>query len=311
LNREKFLVSEENENIRLDIFVSELYSDLSRSYIQKLIKEKQITVNDKVEKNKYLVQSGEEIVVNIPEAKELIVEAQNIPIEIVYEDEDLIVINKQQNMVVHPTPGNYDNTLVNAIMYHCKGKLSSINGVIRPGIVHRIDKNTSGLLVIAKNDNAHHLLAEQFKEHTVVRKYEAVVRGRMKEDRATIDAPIKRHSTNRLKMATSKDGRNAITHIKIIERFIEDSYIEARLETGRTHQIRVHLSYINHPLVGDVVYGPKSGGTKFNLDGQVLHAKTLGFIHPTKNEYIEFNSELPESFNKVLRTLKEKESKMR
>lgn len=309
MNRENFLVSEENENIRLDIFVSELYSDLSRSYIQKLVKEKQITVNNKMEKNKYLVQSGDEIVVNIPEAKELIVEAQNIPIEIVYEDEDLIVINKQQGMVVHPAPGNYDNTLVNAIMYHCKDKLSSINGVIRPGIVHRIDKNTSGLLVIAKNDISHRSLAEQFKEHTVVRKYVAVVRGRVKENRAIIDAPIKRHPTNRLKMATSEDGRNAITHIKVIERFSDDSYIEARLETGRTHQIRVHLSYINHPLVGDVVYGPKSGGTKFNLAGQVLHAKTLGFIHPTRNEFIEFNSELPASFNKVLRTLKERELK--
>ncbi|MGV8146473.1 MAG: RluA family pseudouridine synthase [Alkaliphilus sp.] len=311
MSSENFLVSEENENIRLDIFVSELYSDLSRSYIQKLIKEKQITVNAKTEKNKYLVQIGDEIVVNIPVAKELTIKAQNIPIVIVYEDEDLLVINKEQNMVVHPAPGNYDGTVVNAIMYHCKGKLSSINGIIRPGIVHRIDKNTSGLLVIAKNDTSHRSLAEQFKDHTVVRKYEAIVRGRIKEDRATIDAPIKRHPTNRLKMATSKDGRNAITHIKVIERFSDDSYIEARLETGRTHQIRVHLSYINHPLVGDVVYGSKSSGTKFNLEGQVLHAKTLGFIHPRSKEFIEFNSELPESFNKVLRTLREKEIKMR
>lgn len=304
MSTEKYLVSEENENIRLDIFVSELYSDLSRSYIQKLIKEKQISANGGIEKNKYLVQAGDEIVVNIPKAKELTVEAQDIPIEIVHEDKDILVVNKQQGMVVHPAPGNYDNTLVNAIMYHCKGKLSSINGVIRPGIVHRIDKNTSGLLVVAKNDIAHRSLAEQFKEHTVVRKYEAIVKGRFKEDKATIDAPIKRHPTNRLKMATSKDGRNAVTHIRIIEKFSEHSHIEAKLETGRTHQIRVHLSFINHPLVGDTVYGSKS--IKFNLKGQVLHAKTLGFVHPLANEYIEFDSELPESFKKVLRTVRKR-----
>ncbi|AKL95551.1 pseudouridine synthase, RluA family [Clostridium aceticum] len=302
MDREIFFVSEEEEGVRLDLYISEQYEDLSRSYLQKLIKEELVKVNKKLEKSKYIVKEGDEVEVLVPPPRELDIKPQNIPIDIIYEDEDMVIVNKPQDMVVHPAVGNYENTLVNALLYHCEGKLSSINGVIRPGIVHRIDKDTSGLLMVAKNNVAHRKLAEQLKEHSITRRYHAIALGNIKESKATIDAPIGRHPTQRLKMAVVENGRNAVTHIQVLERFKGYTYIEAKLETGRTHQIRVHLSYIKHPLLGDEVYGGKS--TKFNLAGQVLHAKVLGFIHPTKKEYMEFEAPLPPSFEKVLRFMR-------
>ncbi|SDK42451.1 RluA family pseudouridine synthase [Natronincola ferrireducens] len=301
MDKEVFFVSEEEEGIRLDLYISEEYKDLSRSYIQKLIKDSMVKVNNKHEKSKYIVKEGDEIEVLIPPPRELDIKPQNISLDIVYEDEDVIVVNKPQNMVVHPAPGNYENTLVNALLYHCKNQLSSINGVIRPGIVHRIDKDTSGLLMVAKNNCAHRSLAEQLKEHTITRKYHAITLGRIKENKATINAPIGRHPIHRLKMAVVEGGREAVTHIQVLERFHQYTYIEAKLETGRTHQIRVHLSYIKHPLLGDEVYG---GNTKkFNLAGQVLHAKVLGFIHPSKGEYMEFEVSLPQNFERLLKII--------
>ncbi|SES65803.1 ribosomal large subunit pseudouridine synthase D [Natronincola peptidivorans] len=308
MEREVFFVSEDEEGIRLDTYISDQYQDLSRSYIQKLIKDNLVKVNDKSEKSKYLVKHGDEIVVLVPPPRELDIKPENIPIEIIYEDQDIVVVNKPKNMVVHPAPGNYEGTLVNALLYHCKNQLSSINGVIRPGIVHRIDKDTSGLLMIAKNNKAHRGLAEQLKEHTITRKYHAITLGKIKESRATIDAPIGRHPIHRLRMAVVEDGRNAITHIKVLERYNDYTYIEAKLETGRTHQIRVHLSYIKHPLLGDDLYGGKS--SKFNLEGQTLHAKVLGFLHPTKNKYMEFEAPLPMIFEKILRVLRNNEIKV-
>lgn len=293
-----YLVEEEAEGLRLDVYISEQQEELSRSYIQKLIKDKLVVVNNKVEKSSYQVKTGDTIELNVPPPRELEIIPQQIPLKIVYEDDDLIVINKPQNLVVHPAPGNYDNTLVNGLLYHCKGKLSSINGVIRPGIVHRIDKDTSGLLVVAKNNIAHKSLAEQLKEHTITRRYHAIAIGNIKENSAIINAPIARHPVDRLKMAVVEGGREAITHLKVLERFSEYTYIECQLETGRTHQIRVHLSYIKHPLLGDEVYS--SHKSKFNLIGQVLHAKILGFQHPTKGEYMEFEAPLPDYFNKLL-----------
>lgn len=302
MEREVFYVSEEEEGIRLDIFASDQYQELSRSYIQKLIKENLIKVNNQHQKSNYIIKDGDEIEVLIPPSREIKVNPQNIPLDVVYEDEDLMVVNKPQNMVVHPAVGNYENTLVNALLYHCKGKLSTINGTLRSGIVHRIDKDTSGLLMVAKNNYSHKILAAQLKEHSITRKYHAIVMGIIKENNAMIDAPIGRHPVHRLKMAVVPDGRKAVTHISTLERFKTNTYIEARLETGRTHQIRVHLSYIKHPVVGDETYGGKT--TKFNLIGQVLHAKVVGFIHPTKKEYMEFEAPLPPSFEKVLRVLR-------
>ena len=302
MNQENLIVTEEEIDNRLDVYLAEQYEDLSRSYIQKLIKENCIKVNGKIEKAKYLVKLGDKIEINLPKVEEVRIEPENIPLDIVYEDDDVIVINKPQGMVVHPAPGNYSGTLVNAILYHCGDNLSDMNGIMRPGIVHRIDKDTSGLLVVAKNNVSHEILAKQFKEHTNTRKYHAIVIGNIKEDDAAVDAPIGRHPVDRLKRTVTSDGKHAVTHFKVLERFRDFTYIEARLETGRTHQIRVHLSYIGCPLVGDPLYGPKT--SKFNLKGQVLHAKVLGFIHPTKKEYLEFTSDLPEYFNKLLRVLK-------
>ncbi|RDY25041.1 RluA family pseudouridine synthase [Romboutsia maritimum] len=298
----EFLVIDEEEGDRLDVYLSTQLGDMSRSYIQKIIKEKKVKVNNKIEKAKYLVKEDDKIIIEIPAPKLLEVTPQNIPIDIVYEDEDLLIVNKSQDMVVHPAPGNYENTLVNAILYHCKDKLSSINGVIRPGIVHRIDKDTSGLLMIAKNNNAHNSLAEQLKDHSITREYEFICHGVVKEDKITVNKPIGRNPKDRLKMAIVKDGRNAVTHFEVIERFENFTHMRARLETGRTHQIRVHALSINHPLLGDVVYGPKN--TKFKLNGQTLHAKKLGFIHPTTKKYIEFDSELPEYFKDIIRKIK-------
>ncbi|KAB3533151.1 RluA family pseudouridine synthase [Alkaliphilus serpentinus] len=302
MEKSKIFISEEEEGVRLDVFLADAFPEYSRSYIQKLIKEEMILVNEKHEKSKYIVKTGDGIEVEIPPPKVLDVKPQNIPLDIVYEDDSLLVVNKPQDMVVHPAPGNYENTLVNALLYHCKDQLSTINGVIRPGIVHRIDKDTTGLLVVAKNDRAHQSLAQQLKDHSITRKYHAIAMGNIKENLATIDAPIGRHPVDRLRMAVVHGGRNAITHIKVVERFTQYTFIEAQLETGRTHQIRVHLSYIKHPLLGDEVYGTKS--SRFNLRGQVLHAKTLGFVHPTREEYMEFEAPLPEYFEKLLRVIK-------
>lgn len=299
-----FLVGEDEEGDRLDVYLSEQLGDMSRSYIQKIIKDKKVEVNGKVEKAKYLVKEDDKIKIEIPTPKLLEVLPQDIPIDIVYEDNDVLIVNKPQNMVVHPAPGNYENTLVNAILYHCKDKLSSINGVIRPGIVHRIDKDTSGLLMIAKNNNAHNSLAEQLKDHSITREYEFICHGVVKEDKITVDKPLGRNPKDRLKMAIVKDGKRAVTHFEVIQRFDNFTHMRARLETGRTHQIRVHALSINHPLLGDPVYGPKN--SKFKLEGQTLHAKKIGFIHPTTNEYIEFDSELPNYFKDVIKKLEKK-----
>ena len=249
-----------------------------------------------------LVKEDDKVSIQIPAPKILEVVPQNIPIDIVYEDKDILIVNKPQDMVVHPAPGNYEGTLVNAILYHCKDNLSSINGVIRPGIVHRIDKDTSGLLMIAKNNNAHNSLAEQLKEHSITREYQFICHGVVKEDKITVNKSIGRNPKDRLKMAVVKDGKNAVTHFEVIKRYENFTHMKAKLETGRTHQIRVHALSINHPLLGDEVYGPKNN--KFKLIGQTLHAKKLGFIHPTTKEYIEFDSELPKYFQEILNKLK-------
>ncbi|MFZ5966303.1 MAG: RluA family pseudouridine synthase [Bacillota bacterium] len=305
MNIERLFVEAFDDGTRIDLYLSEQLENLSRSYIQKLIEQNQVRVNGVLEQTKkYKVQEGDEIEVEIPEPTILQIEPENIPLDIVYEDEDVVVINKPQGMVVHPAPGNYHGTLVNALMYHCKS-LSTINGVIRPGIVHRIDKDTSGLLMIAKNDNAHRSLAQQLKEHTIHRLYVALVHGNIKEEKGTIHAPIGRHPVDRLRMAvTEKNSKDAITHFTVLKRYIEYTLIEAKLETGRTHQIRVHMSYIHHPLVGDPVYGPKK--ERFKLNGQFLHAKALGFIHPRTGKYIEFHSDMPDELHKLINILENK-----
>lgn len=296
-----FNVLEENIGQRIDVYLSERINDMSRSHVQKLVNEKNIFVNDKEIKSNYKLKASDLIKVIIPEPAKLDLAAEDIDIEILYEDEDLAVVNKPQGMVVHPAAGNYTGTLVNALLGKCSN-LSSINGVIRPGIVHRIDKDTSGILVIAKNDNSHKHLAEQIKNHTVKRVYIALVEGIIKDEQGTINLPIGRHPVERKKMAVvNKNGRQAITHYKVIERYRENTLVEARLETGRTHQIRVHMAYIGHPLVGDPVYGYKK--QKYRLKGQALHARTLGFIHPTKGEYMEFSAPLPECFQNLLSKL--------
>lgn len=299
-----FVVEADWDGKRLDLFTSEQYTDISRSNIQKLIKENRILVNSKKEKASYKVSTGDLVTVAMPEPKELLIEAQDIDIEIVYEDNDLLIVNKPQGMVVHPAPGNPDKTLVNAIMYHCKGKLSSINGVIRPGIVHRIDKNTSGLLVVAKNNNAHKKLAEQFAVHSITREYEMICSGRVDWDKKTVDTLIGRNPKNRLKMSVIKSGgKRAVTHFEVLEDLSGFTYMKATLETGRTHQIRVHSSYLKHPIIGDNIYGYPI--KKFaHLEGQMLHARKLGFIHPTTGEYLEFTSDLPDYFKKALNIIR-------
>lgn len=299
-----FFISSENQGERIDKFLSSKLSNISRSYIHKLIEDGNITVNQNSVNKKYKLSKNDMINVKIPEPQELEVIAEKIPLDIVYEDNDLLIVNKPKNMVVHPAPGNYSGTLVNALLYHCKNSLSGINGIIRPGIVHRIDKDTSGLLIVAKNDTSHKELAEQIKNHSFTRKYEAIVYGKLKEDTGTINANIARHKTDRKKMAVVPLlGRNAITHYTVLKRYGNFTHIKLKLETGRTHQIRVHMSYIGHPVVGDEVYAnPKNNPFKF-LKGQCLHAKTIGFIHPATKEYMEFTSSLPEYFQKILNKL--------
>lgn len=296
-----FKVSCDDAGTRIDKFLADSDADLTRSAVQKLIDEGNVLCNGKAVSKNYKLRDNDELTVNVPDAVELDVEAENIPLEIVYEDDDLLVVNKPKGMVVHPAAGNYTGTLVNALLFHCKGRLSSINGVIRPGIVHRIDKNTSGLLIVAKNDNSHNILAEQIKAHSFTREYMAVVTGRFKEKIGTIDAPIGRSKYDRKKMCvTELNSKNAVTHYETVEEIGNYSLMKFRLETGRTHQIRVHCAYVGHPVYGDDVYGKAVKG----LEGQCLHAKKIGFIHPTSDEYIEFDSELPEYFERVLEKLR-------
>lgn len=298
-----FVIDEQAKNIRIDSYLSQMIEDCSRSFIQKLIDENHILVNKNIVKPNYKLKCNDIVDVNIPEPKAIEIEPENIPLNILYEDKDIIVINKEQGMVVHPSYGHYSGTVVNALLYHCKGELSGINGVMRPGIVHRIDKDTSGVIVAAKNNNAHQNLANQLKEHSITRKYNAIVYNNLKNDTGTIDAPIGRHPIYRKKMAvTDKNSKHAVTHYRVIERFGRYTFIEAQLETGRTHQIRVHMSYIGYPLVGDEVYSSKN--QPFKLNGQLLHARVLGFIHPSTNKYIEFEADIPEYFQKVLNELR-------
>lgn len=287
---------------RLDAYVSSQIEALSRNYAEQLINEGRITVDNLFVAKKHKVKPGQQVRVVYPEPTKLDVMAQNIPLNIIYEDEDVIVVNKSRGMVVHPSAGNEDGTLVNAIMHHCGDSLSSINGTIRPGIVHRIDKDTSGLLMIAKNNVAHESLAAQLKVHSVTREYWALVYDNIREDELTIDVPIGRDERNRLRRwVNGSNPKNAVTHVRVLRRYGKYTLIAARLETGRTHQIRVHLSYIKHPLVGDVTYGPKK--QLYGLEGQLLHAKTLGFMHPRTGEYMEFQSDLPDYFMEVLAKL--------
>ena len=289
----------DGESTRLDVFLSEKLA-LTRSSVQKLIESGNVTVNGTIPGKSYKLKSDEKIAVVIPEPEPLSVEAENIPLDILFEDEYLLVVNKPKNMVVHPAPGNYSGTLVNALMYHCKESLSGINSVLRPGIVHRIDKDTSGLLIVAKNDIAHQHLAAQIKEHSFTREYEAVVVGNVKNSEGDIELPIGRHPVNRKQMAvTYKNSKPAKTHYQVLERADGLSHIRLKLFTGRTHQIRVHMSYLGHPVAGDLVYG-RSGAKYKELGGQCLHAKKIGFIHPKTNEYMEFESELPQYFKDFL-----------
>ncbi|GAB6170349.1 RluA family pseudouridine synthase [Clostridium carnis] len=293
---------EENIGERLDKYLTIVIEGKSRSFIQGLMGSGNILVNKCEVKSNYKIRKDDIISIIMPEPEVLDIKAEEIPLNIIYEDEDVAVINKPQGMVVHPAPGNYTGTLVNAILYHCKD-LSGINGVIRPGIVHRIDKDTSGILVIAKNDEAHNNLAIQFKDHSIKREYYALVEGKFNKLEGTIDKPLGRHKKERLKMAIIDDGKRAVTHYEVLEQYNNGtSLVKCKLETGRTHQIRVHMASIGHPLVGDPLYGLKK--QKFKLNGQVLHAKTLGFIHPRTKEYMEFDSELPKYYNELLQNLR-------
>ena len=295
-------VSEADVGLRIDKVICQAIDDISRSAVQKIIDEGNVSVRDVVITKNYKARIGDVIKVVIPQAKELEVTAENIPLDIRYEDSDLLVVNKPKGMVVHPASGNESGTLVNALLYHCGSSLSGINGVIRPGIVHRIDKDTSGLLIVAKNDLAHINLAEQIKVHSFTREYQSVVYGKFKNDSGMVDAPIGRHPVDRKKMAvTPKNSKNAVTHYKVIEEYGEFTHLGLRLETGRTHQIRVHMAYIGHPVAGDPVYGPKK--VIESLSGQCLHAGLIGFRHPRTNEYIEIKSELPEYFTQFLRRI--------
>lgn len=298
-----FTADEALAGIRIDKALSLVFEDFTRSHIQSVLSDGAVKVNGKTVGKSCKLSPGDEVVFTVPEPTILSAEPENIPLDIVYEDSDLLVVNKPRGLVVHPAPGNESGTLVNALMYHCKGSLSGINGVIRPGIVHRIDKDTSGLLIVAKNDFAHEKLAMQIKDHSFKRQYRAVVHGNIKDDFGTVDAPIGRSTKDRKKMCvTDKNSRHAVTHYEVLDRFDGFTYIKVTLETGRTHQIRVHMSYIGHPVAGDPVYGPKNGVTKLN--GQCLHAGLIGFIHPRDGRYMEFESDLPDYFTAFLKSLK-------
>lgn len=296
-----FVVEKEDED-RIDKFLDVKMDDVSRSFLQKTIKNSGVLVNEKIVKSNYKVKEFDHVELNIPEAVIPDIVAEDIPLDILYEDEDLLVVNKSKGMVVHPAAGHYTGTLVNAIMFHCQESLSGINGIMRPGIVHRIDMDTTGSLIVCKNDSSHQYISELLKAHDITRKYHAIVHGVIKEDQGTIEAPIGRHATDRKKMSVNqKNGKSAITHFKVLKRFEKYTYVECELETGRTHQIRVHMASINHPLLGDSTYSNYK--TKYKLQGQTLHAKTIGFIHPRLREYVEFDAPLPDYFEKLIQIL--------
>ena len=303
----EYIVSQEEKGKRLDTYIPSVDTDITRTSAQRLIEDGNILVNGKNAKVSYKIQENDKISVEIPEPKQIELKAQNIPIEIIYEDSDIIVVNKPKGMVVHPANGNPDGTLVNAIMAICKDSLSGIGGEIRPGIVHRIDKDTSGLLIVAKNDNAHVKMSEQIKNHEVKKTYIALVRGVFKENEATIDMPIGRSTSDRKKMAVNKNGKNAITHIKVLKRFDKYTLLQVNIETGRTHQIRVHLSHIGYPIVGDYTYS--NGKNEFDVIGQCLHAQKLEFKHPITQKYMCLEAELPQYFKDILDKLKDREIK--
>jgi 23S rRNA pseudouridine1911/1915/1917 synthase len=294
---ELYLVEEELEGERLDAFLADMMAELSRTAIKELITSGQVWVDGQIRKPSYRLKEGEEVLINLPEARPVSIEPQNLPLEIIYQDQDIAVVNKPKGMVVHPAHGNWDHTMVNALLYHIKD-LSGINGQLRPGIVHRLDKDTSGVMVVAKHDQAHRSLAEQIKEHSMKREYQALVHGIIKENLGTIEAPIGRSRTDRKKMAVTKDGKPAISRYRVLERFHNYSLVQVSLLTGRTHQIRVHFSYIKHPVVGDPVYGPAK--QHLELDSQALHACILGFRHPRTDEYMEFSSPLPPVIKEAL-----------
>ena len=296
----RFQITEELEDLRIDKCMSMLIDSLSRSFIQKLIKEDAVMVNGKPVKGSYKVKADDDVLFCLPKAVEPDISPENIPLDVLYEDKDVIVVNKPKGMVVHPAAGHYSGTLVNALMYHCGDELSGINGVMRPGIVHRIDRDTTGSLIVCKNDTAHKAIAEQLKEHSINRKYIAICHGVVKEDEGIIDKPIGRHPVDRKKMAVvaADNGKNAVTHYRVLKRFEKYTYIECVLETGRTHQIRVHMASIGHPLLGDEVYCNQK--SPFKLEGQTLHAQVLGFIHPQNGEYVEISAPVPAYFSHLL-----------
>ncbi|MFR5601488.1 MAG: RluA family pseudouridine synthase [Lachnospiraceae bacterium] len=297
--QQEFIVDPSSHGTRIDRYLADCCQDISRSHLQKLLKAEQVFVNGKPVKSNYKVNEGDQVLASFPEAVEPEIQAEPMELDIVYEDQDLILINKPKGMVVHPAAGHYSGTLVNGLMAHCKGDLSGINGVMRPGIVHRIDMDTTGILVVCKNDLAHNSIAEQLKVHSITRTYYAIVHGVIKEEEGVVNAPIGRHPVDRKKMSVnSKNGKEAVTHYRVLQRFSRFTYIQCRLETGRTHQIRVHMASIGHPLLGDLVYGPAK--CPYPLQGQTLHAGVLGFIHPRSGEYMEFHAPLPEYFQKLL-----------
>lgn len=294
-----FIVDDEDFDIRIDKYLSVLLKNSSRTHIQKLLKSENILVDGKPCKANYKVQAGDRITVEIPEPVEANIEPENIPIDIIYEDDDILIVNKPKDMVVHPAPGHYSGTLVNAVMYHCRNNLSEINGILRPGIVHRIDKNTTGALIICKNDFSHNFIAEQLRVHSITRKYIGIVQGSLRDESGIINAPIGRHPVNRKEMSVNyKNGKDAITHYTVLNRYKKYTYAEFQLETGRTHQIRVHMASINHPLLGDDVYNHNK--CPYKLQGQCLHAKTIGFIHPSTREYVEFEAPIPDYMKHLL-----------
>lgn len=301
--KQEYIVPEKSSGLRIDKFLTESCPDYTRSFLQKLLKSELVEVNGKPVKSSYKTAAGDTVTFEVPEAVEAEITAQEMPLDILYEDEDVILINKPKGMVVHPAAGHYEGTLVNGLMHHCREQLSGINGVMRPGIVHRIDMDTTGVLIVCKNDLAHNSIAEQLKVHSITRKYYAVVFGSLKADEGTIHAPIGRHPNDRKKMSiNSKNGKDAVTHYKVLERFHGYTLVECRLETGRTHQIRVHMASIGHPLLGDQVYGPAK--QPFRLQGQTLHAGVLGFLHPRTGEYMEFSAPLPKYFEELLEKLR-------
>ena len=302
MNQEYFVEAGESA-LRIDRYLSERNQDISRSYLQKLLKDEKVLVDGKPVKSNYKVSAGDKIQLTIPDAVEPEIEAEEMDLDILYEDKDIILINKPKGMVVHPAAGHFSGTLVNALMAHCRDDLSGINGVMRPGIVHRIDMDTTGVLIVCKNDNSHNSIAQQLKDHSITRKYYAIVHGVLKEEEGTVSAPIGRHPVDRKKMSVNeKNGREATTHFRVLERFRQFTYVECQLETGRTHQIRVHMASIGHPLLGDVVYGPSK--SPYKLIGQTLHAGVLGIVHPTTGEYMEFHAPLPDYFEDLLRKLR-------